>query len=84
MRCNDPHDLLAQLFAPHDLALADPEVGPAACTEPYRRMERRITLLVDRDVPAWSNSIKNHHFEPMAAAARTQQSDTPILAIVTH
>jgi len=47
-------------------------------------MERGITLLVYRDIPAWPDSIKNHHFEPMAAAARTQQSDTPILAVVTH
>lgn len=48
-------DKQTQLFAPHNLALADPEVGPAARTEPHGRIERGAPVLIDGDIPAWSD-----------------------------
>lgn len=38
-----------------------------------------MPLIVGRNVPAWTDTLQNHHFQALTTTARTLQSDAPII-----
>lgn len=71
-------------LAPDYLSAANPKMRPAAYVDPYGRMERHISPLINRNVPSRFHFLQHHHLKPLSATARTAQSHAPIFAIIAR